>query len=71
MFFLQSTGLTKDLVGPHEIDPYYIGSGTDMVDDDEEDVGNTKAYDDDDHIYDDDDRDHDSDDDDEQITGSS
>jgi hypothetical protein len=33
---LQNTGLREDPVDPHEIDPDYNGSNTDMGDDDDE-----------------------------------
>jgi hypothetical protein len=60
--------LPKDPVDPHEIDPDYNGSDTDMGDDDDEPYAKyTEANDDDDDIDDY----HDSDDYDEPIVGSS
>ena len=54
-------GLAKDRIDPHDIDPYYVGSGIDMGDDDDEaDAEDTEVNDDDDHIDDNcDDHDHD------------
>jgi hypothetical protein len=57
---LQNTGLPEDPVDPHEIDPDYNGSDTDMGDDDDEaDEEDTVNDDDDDHIDDDQDNDDD------------
>jgi hypothetical protein len=58
---LQNTGLPKDPVDPHEIDPDYNGFSIDMGDDDDEaDEEGTVNDDNDDHI--DDDQDNDDDD---------
>lgn len=66
-------GLPKDPDDPHDIDPYYVGCGTDMADDDVDTyTSDTKADDDDDHVDGDHDGDdHDGDDDDEAMVGSS
>jgi hypothetical protein len=61
-------GLLEDPVDPHEIDPDYNGSDTDMGDDDDEvDAEDTMNDDDYGHIDDD----QDNDDDDELLVGSS
>ena len=53
--FLQNTGLPEDPVDPHEIDPYYNGSDTDMGDgDDQADKEYIVSGDDDDQDNDDD-----------------
>ena len=67
MFFLQNTGLAEDHVDPDDdIDPYYVGFGTNAGNyDDEANIGNTEVDDDDDV-----DDDHDGDDEDEAVAGS-
>jgi hypothetical protein len=58
---MQNTSLLEDPVDPHEIDPNYNGSDTNIgCDDDEVDAEDIEANDVDDHIDDDHDNDHDN-----------
>jgi hypothetical protein len=56
-FFFAEHGLPEDPVDPHEIDPNYNGSDTDMGDDDDEVYGEDTEVDDDDDDHIDDDHD--------------
>nr|ADE76941.1 unknown [Picea sitchensis] len=58
---MQNTGIPEDPVDPHEIDPNYNGSDTDMRDDDDDESNEEDTVNDNDDDHNDDDQDNDDD----------
>nr|ADE77006.1 unknown [Picea sitchensis] len=60
-FLVWNTGIPEDPVDPHEIDPNYNGSDTDMRDDDDDESNEEDTVNDNDDDHNDDDQDNDDD----------